>query len=198
MADITRTHTETETSWIHLDSLESGEKSDDSRDFDDIQSWVTVRSDDEDEREFEEPQIYETKTYSASDKRLDCGRNNNSKWSLVITKNLPACLSVKFSRFFNIFDWKHSKLLVFRNIDTKKGWKNQKTNELKWVKCLQRVSFSRNYPCVFWRSIWMIVFRPSRKMGYAYRRWERLKDSWKIEDGFPTIIYRPFIIVYKL
>ena len=79
MAHITGSQTETETSWIHLDSLESGEKSDDSRDFDDIQSWVTVRSDDEDEREFEEPQVYETKSYSASDKRLDCGRNNNSK-----------------------------------------------------------------------------------------------------------------------
>ena len=76
MAHITGSHTET--SWIHLDSLESGEKSDDSRDFD-VQSWVDIRSDDEDEREFEEPQVYETKSYSASDKRLDCGRNNNSK-----------------------------------------------------------------------------------------------------------------------
>ena len=66
--------------WIHLDSLESGEKSDDSRD-DDIQSWVSWRSDDE--REFEEPEMYETKSYCASSQRLDCGRQNNSKWPLI-------------------------------------------------------------------------------------------------------------------
>jgi len=69
-----------ETSWIHLDSLESGEKSDDSRD-DDIQSWVSWRSDDE--REFEEPEMYETKSYCATGQRLDCGRQNNSKWQLI-------------------------------------------------------------------------------------------------------------------
>ena len=75
MADITGAHTSTETSWIHLDSLESEEKSDDY----DIQSWVSMNgSDDEDEREFEEPQVYETKSYCASDQaRLDCGRNNS-------------------------------------------------------------------------------------------------------------------------
>ena len=63
----------TSSTWIHLDSLESGEKSDDSRD-DDIQSWVSY-----DDREFEEPEMYETKSYCASSQRLDCGRQNNSK-----------------------------------------------------------------------------------------------------------------------
>ena len=63
-------HTSTDT-WIRLDSLD-----------DDAASWVSIRSesDDEDEREFEEPEMYETKSYCASGPpRLDCGRQNNSK-----------------------------------------------------------------------------------------------------------------------
>ena len=79
MAHITGAHTSTETSWIHLDSLE--DKSDESRD--DLESWVSFKS--EDEPEFEEPEMYETKSYCASGQasgRLDCGRNN-SKWPLI-------------------------------------------------------------------------------------------------------------------
>ena len=64
--------------WIHLDSLESVEKSDESRDDDDIVSWVDLTGD-VDSREFEEPEMYETKSYRADGQRLDCGRQNNSK-----------------------------------------------------------------------------------------------------------------------
>ena len=68
--------------WIHLDSLESVEKSDESRDDDDIVSWVDLTGD-VDSREFEEPEMYETKSYCAEGQRLDCGRQNNSKWPLI-------------------------------------------------------------------------------------------------------------------
>ena len=103
------THTGTET-WIHLDSLDSVEKSDESRD--DTESWVSFKS--EDEREFEEPEMYETKSYCASGQasgRLDCGRNN-SKWPMI-----------SYNRYFSIFLTENIlNILVFRNIDTKKGW----------------------------------------------------------------------------
>ena len=78
MADITGAHTNTDNSWIHLDSLESEEKSDDY----DIQSWVSMNgSDDEDEREFEEPQVYETKSQNRifSTNNFKANRESESK-----------------------------------------------------------------------------------------------------------------------
>jgi len=125
MAHITSAHTSTENSWIHLDSLESEEKSDDF----DVQSWVSIRSDDEDEREFEEPQVYETKSYCASGQtRLDCGRQNN-------------------------------KTLIPRRAGRNSGKIEKRTN---------------------------LTSMPSRKMGHAYRRWERLKDGWIVKKAFGT------------
>ena len=44
-------------------------------------SWVSIKN--EDDREFEEPEMNETKSYCASGQRLDCGRKNNSKWPLI-------------------------------------------------------------------------------------------------------------------
>ena len=127
MADITGAHTSTETSWIHLDSLESEEKSDDY----DIQSWVSMNgSDDEDEREFEEPQVYETKSHSASGQtRLDCGRNN-SKSPLVITENLLSVKLQEFSIFLseNITKWYLETLIPRRAGKIRKRTNSNESN----------------------------------------------------------------------
>ena len=48
---------------------------------DTLTSWVSIKN--EDDRESEEPEMNETKSYCASGQRLDCGRQNNSKWPMI-------------------------------------------------------------------------------------------------------------------
>ena len=60
------------------DSLESVERSDESKSDDDYKSWIDL-NDEGESREFEEPRVFETNPHEEG-QRLDLGRGRNSKF----------------------------------------------------------------------------------------------------------------------